>query len=74
MADDILYLQDNGIQKVITMTTYKVTTYISTIGYSNVIDRIYFVDAKNAKHAQNKVRYICRKYGKTAIVRDVAEA
>ena len=56
------------------MTTYKVTTYISTIGYSNVIDRIYFVDAKNAKHAQNKVRYICRKYGKTAIVRDVAEA
>ena len=56
------------------MTIYKVTAYISTIGYSKVINRIYFVDAKNAKHAQNKIRYICRKYNKTAIVRDVAEA
>lgn len=55
------------------MKTYKVTTYIATIGYSKVMDRIYFVDAKNAKHAENKVKYICRKYGKTAIVRKVEE-
>ena len=56
------------------MTAYKVTTYIATVGYTRVIDRIYFVDAKSAKHAENKVKYICRKYGKTAIVRKVEEA
>lgn len=53
------------------MKTYKVTTYIATIGYSKVMDRIYFVNATSEKHAENKIKYICKKQGKTAIVRKV---
>jgi hypothetical protein len=56
------------------MTVYKVTAYIATIGYTRAIDRIYFIKATSEKHAENKVRYICKKHGKTAIIRKVIAA
>lgn len=56
------------------MKTYKVEAYISKAGSLRVTEHILFVSAKNEKHAKNKIRYIYRKAGQTAIIKNVKAA
>ena len=56
------------------MTTYKVTTYNVTKGYTVAIERIYYIDAKNEIHAKNKIKYILRKKNTIAIIKDIKVA